>query len=325
MSVPRIYVSEVIEELIDGAGIRDLVRAQCGQVLRELPAPIAQKLQKHLQYSAGKCMGYPAVWLVQQALEKSVEQTASLLAEAPAPLYVSLTTSIADDFLDRDPNVDGGHMMMLYMFMFGALSERPWFHGEQRRQWLDRVFPLVATFVEPSDIVSAGSSRDAVEASGRRIGAFFEVIAYSLTGGILAERRRELVELAGKFGNWCSHLDDIVDIEIDIIDGAHLTFPVWAIAQHSEAHRQAVGARNLDGCASLIASAEFVDYLIDRQLERLQELKRCAQTGGFNLLVTCLERVSGRLPETVHALRRKLQRSQVTAPIRIHHAEQSCA
>jgi len=325
MSVARIYVSEVIEGLIDGTAIRSVVRAQCQKVLRDLPGSVADKLQKHLHYSAGKCMGYPAVWFVQQALEKSVEQTASLLAEMPAPLYVSLTTSIADDFLDRDPNVDAGHMMLLYMFMFEALSEQHWFHGEQRREWLDRVFPLVGAFVAPQDPFSTVDIRDVVESSGRRIGAFFEVIAYSLTGAVSGERRREIVELAGKFGDWCSHLDDIVDIEIDLLDGAHLTFPVWAIAQHSDAHRQAVGARDLGGCASLIASTEFVESLIDKQLERLKELKDRAEAANLHLLAHCFERMRARTPEAIYAVRSKPQSIRLTAPARIEAVEKSCA
>jgi len=304
--VAFLYVSDVLEGVLDCRDIRTLVRNQCSRVLDGLHADIASNLAVPLHYVAGKCMGYPAVWLSSVALGLTIEQTRQRLAAFPGPLYVSLTTSIADDFLDGDENVRPAHMMVLYMLLFSALREQTWFAGDIDRLYREKVYPLIAGFVAEQPLWRtdpAGPDVHEVAKAGRRIGAFFETIALGMARDEPPARRAALVALAGAFGDWCSDLDDIVDIEIDIRQGDTLTYPIFALMQAGEAPRAAVLARDAAACENVITDPGFISGLAERQAGKLRTIADRAEECGFDLLARSLERSASILPDRIVALR----------------------
>ncbi len=311
-----LYVSDVLEQLIDGTEIRELVRQHCRAVLAPLSPNVQAKLSEPLRYSAGKCMGYPAVWLVQKALDASLPEMSERLGRSPGPLYISLTTSIADDYLDREPNVRPAHMMILYLFVFGALAEPRWMHAEQLDHWRRNIFPLIEWFIlNQGENVRASESAAFVELAGRRIGAFFEAIAYGLVGGEGSASGKRIVSLAGDFGCWCSDLDDIIDVEADIAAGAHVTSPIKLVMDHSPALRQAVIECNADACLPVIHSEGFMSALAERQFDRLSALVHKAESAGLTSLAQAFVGVKSRLARTLLEIQTRAPSPKVREPL----------
>lgn len=303
-----IYVSDFLENLIDGHDVRNLVREQSREILKGVPEPAYSKLFDALDYWGGKCMGYPAVWLVQKAMHWNLPQTCSAVSCYPGSLYVSLTTSIMDDFLDRDQDVGPSDLMLAYMFFFTALRQPHWFAGDIAAVYFQSVYPLVASFVSDAPIRDKGdisSLYDRAAISGRRIGAFFETIACALVPRD-APQRDSIIELAGAFGEWCSMLDDLIDIELDLTQKSQVTVPLALLSAKSMRLAEAVARGDFDACKPTIASPSFINSLVEDNLQRVRSLRQRSQTLGFELLVEELIRVEARLPDMIRDVRSRV-------------------
>lgn len=302
------YVSDILSNLIEADDVRQLVREQCATILADVPPETAGRLREVLRYFSGKCMGFPAVWLVASALDLSNEQVADRLVRQPGPLYISLTTSIADDFIDREDNVSAAHMMLLYLLVFGALRQPHWLHGEMLDAYRSRIYPLIGAFVADRPLERArtiAELRRSAEESSWRIGNFFETIVRGLTIEDRDEARAAIADLGRSFGNWCSHLDDVVDVERDILAGDTLTYPIFLLSQESPRLADAVRARDLGACLPAISQDWFVDALVQHQHGHIDDLRAKADAHGFAYLADELYGISKRLPGLIPAIRRE--------------------
>lgn len=302
------YVSDLLADLIEAEAVRDAVRRQCASILTDVPGKTAEQLRAPLHYISGKCMGYPAVWLTSTALDLGGDALAERLQRQPGPLYISLTTSIADDFIDRDENITSAHMMLLYLFFFSSLRHPHWFSGELLESYQRLIYPLIGAFVgnHPlADCGSVGEMEQRAERSSWRIGNFFETIARGLTIDDPAETRAAVAEIGRVFGNWCSHLDDVVDVERDILGGDTFTYPLFLLSQRSPALAKAVRERDLAACVAAIDEDWFTEALIERHRGYLAELRGLAEAAGFARLAVEFERLSSRLPPLIAEIRRE--------------------
>ncbi len=297
----KAYVSDMLEKLIDARDVRNIVRKQCLGVLDHVSTSAHETLTKPLHYIAGKCMGYPAAWLVKHACALDNRALTALIAKCPGPIYVSLTTSIADDFLDREANAGASQMMLLYMFMFESLRKPQWFNYDIERQYLKSVYPVVDFFLKDA------SDRQAISAScfqrqrdnpGRRIGAFFETIARGVTPGEF-EKAEDVVRLAGMFGDWCSLLDDILDTENDIEEGIFLSYPIFKVIGKSDALAAAVVNKEAGSCLSYTCTNEFFEAMLTQAEKELSDMISASEKSSLEELSHALSAVSRRLPETL--------------------------
>ncbi|GGX66726.1 hypothetical protein GCM10007385_39730 [Tateyamaria omphalii] len=307
-----VYVSDVLERVLDAGKTRAAVRNHCKVILRGVPQLPETELEDCLHYIAGKCMGYPAIWLVEQALDLNEEDIGSVIDRASGPLFISLTTSVTDDFLDGDERMSPGHMMLVYLLIFEALRRPQWFFGRQEDVFLREVYPLIPGFVnegkpQPEPQTLARLKRMA-QAGERRIGAFHETIAHAMTCDRLSpERCNDLVRLAGKFGDWCAQLDDIFDIEVDIEAGANTTRPIALLQGRHARLARAIAARDVSACGTAIQAEDFQSELIAAARERLLDLRDQSEQAGYKRLSDRLTAASERVEGAIRATRRKIE------------------
>jgi len=326
--MPIFYVSDLLSDLIGADAVRAAVRRQCESVLIDVPPPTAERLRAPLHYIAGKCMGYPAVWLIGTALELGEGALAARLQRHPGPLYISLTTSIADDFIDRDENIGAAHMMLLYLFVFSSLRHPHWFNGELLETYQRLIYPLIGAFVGDHPLSDSGNRVELelrAERSSWRIGNFFETIVRGLTCEDAPATRSALAELGRAFGNWCSHLDDVVDVERDIVSGDTFTYPLFLIAQHSPRLAEAVRGGDLESCFEAIEAGWFVEALVERHQGYLEQLEAIARQAGFERLAGEFARLALRLPGLIRAIRRENSQAGLRASVEAAPAEARCA
>jgi len=302
------YVSDLLSDLLGAEETRRLVREQCEIILQDVPPETAGKLRAPLDYISGKCMGFPAAWLVTTALGLGPGEMAERLRRQPGPLFVSLTTSIADDFIDSDPNIGSAHMMLLYLFMFSSLRHPHWFEGELLQSYQRHIYPLVGAFVGDAPFgqaVPAEKLERQAEASGQRIGNFFETIVRALTLDDPLPVRDQLSAIGRAFGNWCSYLDDVVDVERDIESGDTVTYPLFLLTGRSPALARAVANRDVDACRPELASEWFVAALASRHARHLNDICATARRSDFDRLADRLEVVIPHVCADVLSIRRE--------------------
>ncbi len=307
----EIYVSDVLEELTNSSNIRGIVRKQCESILKDVPLSVVAELQKIVTYASGKCMGYPSIWLSQKALALSDNKVVEMLLRQPGPIYISLTTSIADDFIDKDESVDPSYMMVFYLFVFNALRQPLWFSGAIEAKYKQEVYPLIESFVSSSKSftdIGSTSHKSKAEKAGRRIGAFHETVALEFSNQLVAgkEQRNNLCFIAGKFGEWCSYFDDMLDVEVDIEGGDIFSLPIYYICNESKELAEAVKGRNIYPCMEFIASDRFITILTECCLDQLMSLKVYANQFGFNGLAKEFDHVMDRAPAIISKNRLRL-------------------
>jgi hypothetical protein len=304
------YVSDLLEPLLDAAAIRALVRDQCLRIVARLPRHVQPHLRPIAEYTGGKCMGYPAVWFTQQACGVTDEETRDWLERAPTALFMSLSTSIADDFLDRDEPVSAEHLMFFYALILEALRARATRRDEVFERIYDEMTGAMDLFVgRPHDGTGVGSR-------GKRIGNFFKMIAFELfaAGGPASIHAEAIVRDAGRFGEWCAALDDVIDVEQDIRGGQQDSFPIAAVAALDPTAADRIRCRDTAGVSHWLTSPDLSAMTAAHLGERLLviEGEACRYSPA---LTTRLAVIRHRLPELVVSVRRQAHAAYRAASI----------
>ncbi|GEM_PF-7077820 len=278
-----LYASDVLEPLLGAAASRRAVRDHCLELLRDTVEP---KLQRRLTdvawYIGGKCMGYPAIWLLALVFEPRGVTLPVLIERCEPALSVSLTTSIVDDLMDRDEPINEEHVGLLYVLLshasYGAPAS-PIAAAEQRAH-LNRALEVCS---------AAAASEDAHERRGDRIGHFFRMIAAAGAASSLpASEASVLTEAAGVFGRFCAHLDDWIDLERDCERGENSNVALQLLR----------GLRKTRGGEARIEAAEMP--MLRERMESLlaEQLRACGSllaSLGPALAPSALDRVAQRL------------------------------
>ncbi len=292
------YVSDLLEPLLDAAAVRALVREQCLRVVDRLPRHVQPHLRPVAEYTGGKCMGYPAVWFTQQACGLTDEATKAWLERAPTALFLSLSTSIADDFLDRDEPVSAEHLMFFYALILESLRARSTRCDGVFERIYEEMTGAMDLFVGPArDSVSVGSR-------GKRIGNFFEMIAFELfaAGDVASGHAEAIVRDAGRFGEWCGALDDAIDVEQDIRGGQRDSFPIAALAALDPAAADRIRCRDVAGVSGWLTSPDLSAMTAAHLEERLLVIE--GEAGVYSAaLAARLAVIRQQLPSLVASVR----------------------
>jgi len=303
------YVSDFLDTLINATHVREMVAERCRALVEPLPPALRAKIVPVADYIGRKCMGYPPIWLVQQALELPDDVLGDMVDRAHTAIFTSLSTSIADDLLDESCDLAGEQLMMFYLLIFGAMSGADWNNDGLGAFILDRSISVMPLFVGASVHLDREALSSRASASGKRIGSFHEMIAYDLlrVQGVEDPRRGELVALAGRFGSWCAFLDDAMDIERDIVAG-ELANPAVELALHLDPKLyRPLKEGNLDAARPLLGSRRFARMLAQELDRALIPIVEEAARLGLLGLVGRLEIVRRQLPTAVPTMRAEMQ------------------
>src|SRR5579863_4253090 len=161
-----LYVSDVLESLLDASSVRSAVRDHCVGLLASLDPALRRRLAPHAWYVGGKCMGYPAVWLLRQFFGPQAVSLDALIARAEPALSVSLTTTIVDDLFDGDETIPAEYVAVLYVLIAkSAFGARP--HDA------DRLFER--SLLDALEVCINPAGPDQPQRRGNRIGHFFRM------------------------------------------------------------------------------------------------------------------------------------------------------
>ncbi len=295
MSAGNVFVSDVLEGLLDAGAERALVRENCLAAVRGLPAEIAGQAD----YYGGKCMGYPAIWMLRHALGLDRQDLGHATAACRASLFLSLTASIMDDWIDRDEPVSVAPAALFYMLMVRGLGT-----PRQDMPVHELVVDKLREVIEQLLVVERSAQLGAQEKlevcagiareSGIKIGNFHELIAAELCAHLSLEaaNTEALRRLANGFGQWCALLDDIIDVRADIAAGD------WASVPAAKLLSECNG--KLPRLAAIAPGAET--RLLSVAEQELEALTAEARQAGFEDLAAAFESVQTRLPEHFAAL-----------------------
>ncbi len=201
------YVSDVLESLLDARAARDAVRAYVLSIVASTPPHLRTAVERIAAYIGGKCMGYPAIWFLEQALE---QDPAAIIERCTGTLCVSLSTSIVDDVADGDETYGSEHLAMLYVLIGEAAFSSP-----RRVQAQARLHEALESCLDSYEGPCNAGRR------GDRIGAFFAMIAADAVSGTTSEEyARRLSQGARSFGRLCAHVDDAMDVQRDLEHGS---------------------------------------------------------------------------------------------------------
>jgi hypothetical protein len=275
------YVSDYLETLLDGSRVRQFVRSECEALVERLPPRLHEHLQPIASYIGGKCMGYPAVWFIQAALGADDSALVRALRRSPTALFVSLSTSIADDFLDRNEAVHGAHLTFMYLLLLEPLTRRERCSPSAARALMEEVVDVIDLFVGPQSVgeeraVHAASQLQPTSARrGKRIGNFHAAIAAEVLEelGAPESSRKEIIEATRLFGEWCALLDDVIDIEQDIEERIVDSFPIAAMINHFPEARPVVFRRDIAGLGELLVAPELSETLVERLISDLDYIE----------------------------------------------------
>jgi hypothetical protein len=267
-----VYVSDYLETLLDGSSVRQLVRSECEALVERLPAHLLEHLRPVASYIGGKCMGYPAIWFIQAALGTDEATLAQVLHRSPTALFVSLSTSIADDFLDRNEDVNAAHLTLMYLLLLDPITRSERCSQTASRALMDEVVDVIDLFVtSPAE----DQRRPSSARRGKRIGNFHAAIAAEMVEGLGVPEpsRREIIEGARRFGEWCALLDDVIDIEQDIEERIVDSFPIEAMLTHFPEARPVVFRRDIAGLGNLLVAPELSETLVERLVSDLDYIE----------------------------------------------------
>jgi hypothetical protein len=203
------YVSDALELLLDAGDARRRVRSFAVRLLDRAPPSLKSQLEPVAAYVGGKCMGYPAIWFLEQMLDREDCSAGAIVERCRGSLCMSLSTSIVDDLADRDEDGDTAYLAYLYILLGEAA-----FGQSANATALQHLHRAVDACLNP------GANGEPHAGRGDRIGAFYAMIAAQVLEDVWDARRAATgIEAARAFGEICAHLDDWMDAERDLARG----------------------------------------------------------------------------------------------------------
>ncbi|MGI9374018.1 MAG: hypothetical protein ACR2OJ_16140 [Hyphomicrobiales bacterium] len=296
---PTVYVSDFLVTLLGASLQRTLVRNITYEAIGRFPDEIVDLAN----YYGGKCMGYPAVWLIKHALGIDDKFLVELAHTCKTSISLSLTTSIVDDWLDKDVDVSVAPVSLMYMLMVGGFGNQnsdyfPCELAQQRLKEITEHLLLVEKSITLKYHQKLELSAKLAKFSGMKIGYFHELIAKEFCNCMSLDRdqAQALCEIAKKFGCWCAFLDDIIDVRSDFELGDWVSLPALNLARrlHHEFGENVSPISHAVQLKSL--SIECRNQMISQVRIQLKELGLEAADMGFQNLGRELVAAEEKLP-----------------------------
>lgn len=308
------YVSDYLEGLIQGTQVRQMVRSECVALVHRCAPHLSEQLLPVANYTGGKCMGYPAVWFIQTALQIDDLALQRAVRESYSALFVSLSTSIADDFLDRNEAVTSAHLALMYLLLLDPLARPQRCSRGVACSIVKEIVDVAELFLSRTPMGNgSGMSND----RGKRIGSFHASIAIELTEtlDVPKQLRSSIIEGARRFGHWCALLDDVIDIEQDIEEGVINSFPIETMIAEFPGTADSIYRRDVHSLGDFLVSPILVKAVTSRLLDHLRHIEDVLDVVP-PLLKKRFEEMRTKLPSAIPALRRQahleaFQRSRV--------------
>lgn len=291
----NIYVSDILEGLLDAKNVRIIAR----DVTASLIGEIHPKFDPITYYIGGKCMGYPCIWLLQQALDLSLQDVRDYLSSNYTSFFISLSTSIGDDLVDKDENTHIGHLGLFYLLLIKGLTSDS-NNKEVNNVIYDKGLQVMMGMLNDKIEQIERTVIDVDYKFGLKIGAFFKMMAYEfLLGKTNVPNKDVLLEICERFGCWCSALDDFIDIERDIENKQYFTKPIIDIISQGEKAKEAILNYDILAISEYLSMEETLWSNINRLVSELEELATMSRENGFDTLAMKLEGITISLPETL--------------------------
>lgn len=218
------YVSDALEILLGAGDTRRAVRAFAVRLLDAAPPALASQLVPVAQYVGGKCMGYPAIWFLEQLIDREDCDANHVIQRCRGSLCMSLSTSIVDDLADRDEDADSAYLAYLYILLGEAA-----FGQRANPTALQHLHRAVDVCLNPAMREEKHAGR------GDRIGAFYAMIAADVLNDLWSHERAAIgIDTARAFGEICAHLDDWMDAERDLARGTMGNVALTLLREHLE-------------------------------------------------------------------------------------------
>jgi hypothetical protein len=249
------YASDFLEPLLGAGDVRAALRKHCVALLDSVDQDLRVRLSSQALYVGGKCMGYPAVWLLARILEPRGIDLATIIEQAEPALSVSLTTSIVDDLVDGDERISPDYVAFLYVLIAHAAF------GQRRTSGL---LPEQSALLQRALDVCIDPNRvgPSVERRGNRIGHFFRMVAAGPARAYLSKASADAaIEAVGMFGEVCGHLDDWIDLEADYERGERANV---ALLQLPDLRKSHTNGKRIDKAKMDIVAARMNDLIVGR-------------------------------------------------------------
>lgn len=295
-----VYVSDFLESLLDAEPERALVRDITDSTIGQMPNEIGRLAH----YYGGKCMGYPAVWLLKHALDIEDQKLLEVAASCKASIFLSLTTSIVDDWLDKDVEVTVAPVSLMYMLMVGGLGDlnSKNFPSERALQRLREITEHLLRVERSASLdyqEKLALCNELAKEAGIKIGHFHELIANEFCNAMSVHNNKAhaLRNIANKFGCWCAFLDDVIDLRPDFEAGNWVSIPALDLATRlqNDCGERVYSMAHTTQLESL--SFDCQAQMIDRASLQLKDLGTEAVEMGFINLGGELASVEARLPD----------------------------
>jgi len=284
-----LYASDVLEPLLDAGAVRSAVREHCVRLLDHADPGLRNRLMPAARYVGGKCMGYPAIWFLERMLGPRGISLGGIIERSEPALSVSLTTSIVDDLVDRDESIIAEYVAFLYVLIAHAAFEAPTAPRTDlrpQRALLDRALDVC---MDPNAAGGSAARR------GNRIGHFYRMIAHGPADAFLPEQAASVVvEAVGRFGEFCAHVDDWIDMERDLERGVNENVALSLLRSLRKAH---ASAKRIDLHAVDSLTSEMGEFLKGQ----LHEIRSMLAPLDVPRALESLERIAVQLPGSLLA------------------------
>jgi hypothetical protein len=281
------YASDFLEPLLAASDVRAAVRQHCLALLDSVDPDLRARLRQQALYVGGKCMGYPAVWLLHRILEPKGVDLATVIEQTEPALCVSLTTSIVDDLMDGDEQITADYVAFLYVLIA---------HAAFGQNITSRLLPEQSALLQQALDVCINPTRVGpnAERRGNRVGHFFRMVAAGPARASLSlAEANAAIEAVGMFGEVCGHVDDWIDLEVDFERGERENVALSLLRDLRKTH---TNGRRIDSAEMDIVAARMNDLIVAR-LRNIQAL----------LSDHCMELATATLDEVIARLQRVRQ------------------
>lgn len=259
--------------------VRGIAIDEALKLLDKVPAHIKNALEPVAKYIGGKCMGHPAIWVVQKSLNLSHNEIRSYLSDSKMALFWSLSTSLSDDFIDKDEEVSGRHLMFFYLLLLDIVMT----DDEKKKETKDFIFKnsikVMDLFIEQNfkKLVAENRKKELFQRSREqvlRIGLFHEMIAFELLENFKFEKefKDNIIKVAGLLGNWCALLDDCLDVEKDMHNNHYATYPIFLFLDEYPELRNDVVKKDFTKLSPYLNSDKFNNLLKNELHKELNTL-----------------------------------------------------